>query len=461
MFLRSRFVAIDDKKVHLQGIKSALDAMQLDCHTKLYDDESVGDWEPIPDIRVLFLDLNLTTGATFGTADNKVALAAIQDVITKVISPRAGPYGLILWAENPDVDALRDNLFESFQGDDASYLPVFFASLRKADYINTTSGDLLNSAKLQQDIIDKVAQNPQLMALLSWEADVAAAASAVVRSIVNLVPDESRSTNGFGEELGKIFFRFAQAGAGINQAATQPREAINRVLVPILADRVTEHDPQGDAGETWLEAIIEDNNKFAPVEVQANVNSAIHISRASSAQSVPIEPTDLGAVLEYPFKNVEESLTELFGLNKELICGSSFFGMDSAADWEKCSLKLVQIGAACDHAQPKKGPLLYLLALEWPYDNLDGTKSNGARLYANKTQKMKNLEWRTPTILVNQGSQPGKLSVFLNCTHSATRAMVADWEVSYRLREEITSKLTQEFARNISRPGILTMSPDQ
>ncbi|MEY8880041.1 hypothetical protein [Donghicola sp. XS_ASV15] len=52
MFLHSRFVVVDDKEHHLNGIKQTLDALRLDCHSKLYDDESVGDWEPLPGTRI-------------------------------------------------------------------------------------------------------------------------------------------------------------------------------------------------------------------------------------------------------------------------------------------------------------------------------------------------------------------------------------------------------------------------
>lgn len=458
MFLHSKFVVVDDKEHHLKGIKETLDTLRLDCHSKLYDDETVGDWEPLPGTRILFLDQNLITGATFGTADNRVAHSAIQDVITKIICPDGGPYGLILWAEEPDLNALKLSLFERFTGGDARYLPVFFAALQKGDYIDTGDGSIKEPRKLQEDIQVRMSQNPQMKALLSWETDVAVAAGAVLRSIVNLVPLDRRPTEDFSQELGTVLYRLAQAGAGIDRADENPREAINQVLVPILSDRVTEHDPQGDAGDSWKNALVPHKDKFASVPVQAAINTAIHVSRASSPNSAPIRPTDLGAVISFPFEDEAKALSELFDLSVEKFCQDSFFGMQQQ-DWAKCTLRLVQIGASCDQAQPKDGPLLYLLGLEWPFDNPDGSKAKNAKLHARKSNKS-GLEWKTPTILVGDNLVPGKLSIFLNCTFSGTRGYVAEWRPVYRLREELTSKLTQEFARHISRPGILTMSPD-
>jgi len=458
MFLHSKFVVVDDKETHLRGIKETLDSLRLDCHSKLYEDEAVGEWTALPGTRILFLDQNLVTGATFGTADNKVAITAIQDVITKVICPDSGPYGLILWAEEPDLETLKASLFERFTGDEARYLPVFFAALQKGEYIDTNDGTVKNPTKLQEDIVNRLSQNPQMKALLSWETDVSVAAGAVLRSIVNLVPMDKRSSEDFSKELGNVLYRLSQAGAGIDRAEENPREAINHVLVPILADRITEHDPQGDAGDAWKSAVVSHPDKFASVPVQAAINTAIHVSRATSPNSAPILPSDLGAVIEFPFENEQSALSDLFDLSVEKFRQDTFFGMHEQ-DWNKCALRLVQIGASCDHAQPKDGPLLYLLALEWPFQNADGSKANSAKLHSKKSSKS-GLEWKTPSIFVGGDLVPGKLSVFLNCTFSAKRGEVANWKAVYRLREELASKLTQEFARHISRPGILTMSPD-
>lgn len=150
--------------------------------------------------------------------------------------------------------------------------------------------------------------------------------------------------------------------------------------------------------------------------------------------SAPILPTDLGAVVAFPFKDAPQALFDLFDLTVEKLCCDTLFGMHKE-DWPKCSLRLIQVGASCDQAQPKDGPLLYLLGLEWPFDNADGSKTNKAKLHARKSSKS-GREWKTPTILVGTNLVPGKLSVFLNCTYSATRAQVADWKAAYRLRDE-------------------------
>ncbi|WGT50362.1 hypothetical protein [Thioclava nitratireducens] len=464
MFLHSRFVVVDDKEHHLKGIKQTLDALRLDCHSKLYDDETVGDWQPLPGTRILFLDQNLVTGATFGTADNKVAFTAIQDVIRRVICPDNGPYGLVLWAEEPDLDALKANLFERFTGEDARYLPVFFAALQKGDYIDTNDGTIKEPVKLQADIQDRMSRSPQMKALLNWETDVAVAAGAVLRSIVDLVPFEKRSTDDFGVELGNVLYRLAQAGAGIERAQENPRDSINRVLVPILADRITEHDPEGDAAVSWGSAIVEPENVKAdvPVPVSAAVNSALHLSFARTPGSIPIQPTELGAVVEFPEDDVDAFFKTHFGFDQEKFLQQVF--RVSEEEWKDCTPRLIQIGAACDAAQPKPGPLLYLFAVEWPFANADGLKAKGIEggdpkknLAANSDRRPKELEWQSPILKIGDAPQGGRISVFKNLSMGLSPDEARKLKAVYRFREELISQLTQSYARHISRPGIVSL----
>ncbi|WP_297109132.1 hypothetical protein [uncultured Devosia sp.] len=455
MFLSSRFVIVDDKQEHLSGIKAALDQLRLDCHTKLYDVETIGDWERLPGVRILFMDKNLRPGLTMGGGPQS-AFAAIAEVIEKLISPQSGPYGLILWAEDPEMDALKAFLQERLAVVSPLLMPVFFAELKKGDYIDL-NGNVHNAEKLKADILAALEQSPQMKALFSWETDVMAASDAVLRSIVDLVPENLRVTDGFGQELGKVFYRLSQAGAGINKALDDPRAAINRVLVPILADRILEHDPEANAGDKWRDALVNPGNQNATIQVKAAVNTAIHLSHARSPGSVPTKPTDLGAVVDFPFEDAEAALEQKFGLSKAILMDDKFFGV-SEQEWPNIRLRLIQIGAACDHAQPNKGPLLYALAIEWPFTNDDGFRTGGATLHQGKKTKDGEQLWYSPLLLVGPDKRAGKITAILNCTMAATRDEAANWTVAFRMRDELISMLTQAFARYISRPGIVELS---
>lgn len=460
MFVNSRFVVVDDKAEHLTGIKHVLDQLRYDCHTKLYEEENVADWSLLPGIRILFIDKNLRNGVTMGGGQAS-AFAAIAEVIEKIISPDSGPYGLILWAEEPDLEAFKTFLFERV---DPKLLPVFCEQLRKGDYIDTGTGNVRDPAALERDILARLASSPQMKALFSWEADVIVAMDAVLKSLIELVPNDKKASNDFGSELGKVLYRISQAGAGIKQARTNPRESINRVLVPILADRILEHDPSGLATPDWGSALVDPTRvETIPLKVQASVNSAIHLS---SIRDLPdgrksISASDLGAVIEIPFALDDNTFSGKLGVTVKQLRGELFKA--TATEWQDCKLRLIQIGAPCDQAQPKLGPLLYLLGIEWAFANEDGSadpaKPSLCLGVENEGRKEPNRlsEWHSPVLKFPNITNPGKLSVYKNISISIPRPQITGMIPLYRLREELVGELTQEYARYISRPGVVTL----
>jgi len=454
MFFKSRIVAVDDKDYHLTGLKNALNSLCMDCHTILYDEETITEAPNLPGTRILFLDLNLRTGTTFNGLGSS-GLTAISEVLKQLIDPDSGPYGLIIWAEQPLLEDISNFLIERLTGEDAKYLPVFFTALTKGNYINTINGEVINADRLKTDIEAAIASNPQMKALFSWEADVVAAMDATLNSLINLVPTEIQCTTEFPNELGKILYRISQAGSGMERAMENPRESINRVLVPILSDRITQHDPQGASTTNWNAALVNPGTAPITIEAKAQINSAIHISENIAELDTEISATDLGSFVPLPFELNDENLQNKFGITTQNLRSKDFLNVSNDNEWDNCQLGLVQVGASCDHAQPNDGPLLYLLAIEWPFTNpseVEGTPN----LRANKTNKNIS-EWRTPPLLVEPEKIPGKISVFLNLSMSVTRDIAEGWTPQFRFRDELVSQLTQAYARHISRPGIVEL----
>lgn len=165
-----------------------------------------------------------------------------------------------------------------------------------------------------------------------------------------------------------------------------------------------------------------------------------------------------GAVVRLPEDRLNDFLTAKFGLSEDEFRESLF--KVNVAEWTDCRPRLVQIGAACDAAQPKPGPLLFLFAFEWSFANADGKKTKDGDPKGNLSadgRKRKDLEWLSPILQFDPALNPGYLSVFKNLALSVPRAEAAAWTSVYRLREELVSQLTQSYARHISRPGIVTL----
>ena len=289
------------------------------------------------------------------------------------------------------------------------------------------------------------------------------AADAVLHSIVGLVSDEGQNFGTRANEIGKILYRLSQTGAGAKQACKNPREAVNRVLVPILSDRILEHDPDAGDQVTWEDALVEPAQP-PTLSAQALLNSAIHLSSSRELPdgSFSVKPTDLGSVIDFRCKHVDKALEELFGISEKQLRGELFRAKKS--EWPDCKIRLIQIGASCDHAQPKPGPLLYLLGIEWTFANADGSSCDqkptmwlGDNEKIGRSRPLRASEWQSPILKFPGTAQPGKLSVYKNLSLSASRSRAKTWPTVYRLREDLVSELTQEYARYISRPGILSL----
>ena len=111
-------------------------------------------------------------------------------------------------------------------------------------------------------------------------------------------------------------------------------------------------------------------------------------------------------------------------------------------DSGRCRVRLVRVGAVCDHAQGHTGPVPYLVGLEIPVDV--------------KRNKVSDAEWHSPIMVVSgNNNEPFKLHVNSRHLVTVTAAQTQGWEIQYRLREQLLMDLISHAAGYISRPGVV------
>src|SRR5262249_14378943 len=112
-------------------------------------------------------------------------------------------------------------------------------------------------------------------------------------------------------------------------------------------------------------------------------------------------------------------------------------------DRERCAFRLVRVGAACDYAQGRSGPVPYLLGVEMPID------------VPRTEESLRKAEWRSPCLVVD--GTPFRLAV--NCRYLITvpKAQVQTWTVVYRLREQLLMDLIHYAGGYVTRPGLVEM----
>jgi hypothetical protein len=438
MFAAPRFIAIDDNEAHLNAITQTLQMIGTPCYAILYAPDYEFEAEHFQGARCIMVDLHLTSGI-LSTDENK-HYALIANILEQNISPNGGPFILIVWTEYPQrCDGLRDYLNSHLDTSKPHARPLAVLPLPKANFINTGDGTVNDPVKLKDAVKKLVASNPQLAVLLEWETDVLAAAGHTLASLLNLVADDKRATGSYSAELDTILSRLANAAVGQAHVAGDPRSAVVKSLVPILADRIVSQKGSGESMKLWKEAVTksdtDDAGNFA--SGAGEINRMLHLAISGTET---IAASDWGAVVTFPFEWSDSELTKRFGVSLADILSDELKLKDE--DRSKSKGVLVRIGAACDYAQAKKGPITYLL---------------GISTAAKPTKTLPASIWKSPPFSEPQAAD--SFYLYVNCRMQITVPPddCKDWSVLYRIREQLLMQLITTASNHASRPGIVSL----
>ena len=448
MFTPARFVVVDDNPEHLRAILDVFQFLGTPCQGIEYDAAQEFESRYLEGVRVLFLDIHLTDSSV--TTDERRHFAIIGSILEDGISPKGGPFILVIWTENDHlVDELKQYLDELHSKKPYAF-PLAIASLAKRDFIDLSTGRAKDGGaeKLRTAVLDAVSSQPQLSALVEWESDVQAAARATLSTLVDLVPDDRRDLNSFPSGLDETLSRLAQAAVGKDNVATDPRAAVAAALAPILADRTANQEvPRDDTNETWKQAVTWEGRERLDEKRAGMVNRMLHLSIPPSESVCPM---DWGAVVEFPAVWWDDSgeMKKRFGVKCNQLLGGEY--KIERPDRGKCRARLVRVGAVCDHTQNRPGPTLFLFGLEIPVSIQRKTDNTGCvRLPAS--------EWCSPTLMLAADSDPFILAVNTRFWVSVTSDDTVGWKPVYRLREQLLMHLISHASGYIARPGILEL----
>ncbi len=447
MFAAPRFVAIDDNALHLQAIVKTLQGLGTPCFGIHYDVSTELHAKHFLGVRCLFMDLHLTTG--IASTDENTHYGIISGILDANISPTGGPFILIVWTEHAQLCAgLQDYLDTHLVGDQAHARPLAVLGLAKASFINAADGSALDPGKLEEEVRKLVESIPQLAALLDWETDVLGAAGSTLASVLSLVPVDKRTNQLYAGELDVILSRLACEAVGKMHVGTDPRGAIAKSLSPILADRILNQSAEGTAA-FWPLAITKHGNnpvaKASPDEAGL-INRMLHLALPSIEKALP---TDWGAVVNWPHDWPSGTDVASLGLTGDQILGGEF--KIEKQDRPNCKPFLVRVGAACDYAQSRPGPVTYLLAVAIPQAAKFKTDGDGVPL------RMSDAIWKSPAFVLPESTSPFHVYVHIRMSISVLPDQAKDWTVAFRFREQLLMQLIAAASDYSSRPGIVQL----
>ncbi len=140
-----------------------------------YDPSTELNHEHFRGVRCLFMDLHLVDGQA--STDQRRHYGLIASILEDNINRNGGPFILVVWTAHEHLSAeLRDYLDQSIDAAKPHARPLTVLSLAKEKFINVDDGTIHNPEELRQAVQQSIMANPQLAALLGWEAGVLAAA---------------------------------------------------------------------------------------------------------------------------------------------------------------------------------------------------------------------------------------------------------------------------------------------
>jgi hypothetical protein len=436
VFSDSRYVVIDDDPKQLRILVDVLHELGAPCRGIHYDSEKGLNGKSLSGVRILFLDLHLNGSRISGT---KADYSVIAGMLEEHIQPTSGPYIIILWTSHLEERTKFTEYIE--EAITAERRPLAVLGLDKNVYLvpGETAG-----ANLKNDVEIAVASDPKILALLTWEQDVLSAAGATLAELGSLIPAADRTPNRYSESLDGILSALAIAAVGAKNAANDPRAAVNAALAPILADRIVNTKSTASNTGVWQSAVTKIDNPpaFEPQQV-AKMNAMLHIVTPAFEA---IRSTDWGAVIELPGADADEFCRTRFGLTVgELLSG--VFQIADKKGRRECRLILVRIGASCDYAQGKVGPVPYVLGVLRP-------------LTAERADRSRPLGEHISPWLELQGEDISfDLVTNARFVITARTDEFLEAKVLFRIREQLLMQISNSTANHSIRPGLLEFRP--
>ena len=444
MFIPARIVVVDDNPRHLKAIQDAFQELGTPCLGLRYDPETRLNRRYFSGVRALFLDFHLLS--EIPSSDNKQHFAALAKILEDNISPTGGPYVLVLWTQyDNEAKGLAEYLADPAVELPMHARPLTVLSLSKPDFIRLHDGTAHDAKILQAEVEKAIGQNTQLRALLAWESEVQSAAGSALAALVELVPRDRRSPADLSNGLQEILARLAVAAVGKKHVSNDPRAAVLSALAPVLADRITNTKPTERSSLAWQNAVGTFPTGPWEPNRSGRVNRMLHVALP---ESEAIHATTWGAVVDFPVEwSDKREVRSLLGVTPKEILGNEF--KLSRADRNRCNPMLIRVGAACDYAQNRSGPLQYLLGMEIPCDVKRKEHEGIVRLPA--------AEWQSPTLMMSGSASPFFLAVNARYALSVNRETSEAWKPLYRLREQLLMHLISHTSHYLARPGIIQL----
>ncbi|HAV4558229.1 hypothetical protein ABGT03_06435 [Acinetobacter baumannii] len=449
MLTPPRFVVLDDKKEHLEPIIETFKLIGSSCIGVQYNEEDASHLQQdyYKGVRGLFIDLNLSGSSSLGSSTH---YAEITRILETVISCDNGPFIMILWTDNPqECDQLIEYIETRLDPNKKYCKPLLIKSLSKTMYIDANSAiKESNRETFKEEIKGFFSSVPQIAALFDWESKVLEAVNQTLIELLNLVPSDKRNFTDYPTEIDKVLSCISRETVGKSHVATDPQKALNLAIYPILVDKILNRTSNQENIQLWNNAITQVKTaSISDEKAVGKFNKMLHLAVTGHES---MSPYDWGAVVEIPseiFNN--EFCLGNFGYNQNHLIKNTF----CFNNIEKLKPILIRLGASCDYAQNKQGPIPYIFGFvvdAEKYHERERDFSDPEKKFINK----KLSDWVSP--LFNYIDEQPAFYIVLNLqlVISKVKGQLDTYQTLYRLREQLLNQVIVRATSFASRPGI-------
>lgn len=438
-----RIIAVDNEADHLLALERAFDGLGGLCECIDFDRASDRTVPFVNGVRVIFMDINLLPGAggNFGPR----TFAPIATIIGKLIGKENGPYALVTWTANTAAHAALVTYLDQHLA--ASLRPCANYCLPKEGHLDDPPALIAKLESLQSEI-------PGLAMLLDWERAVMKAADRSVHQIAQL-------SNAHGLDQGKAVAQsvraISHAAAGSTEADENPFRAFTQGMSALLADQLDRAGTDASTEAAWKASLTNAPPDEPDDRQRAALNTFFHLEPPGANAS----PT-FGTIYEVPCQMLRPFLRPKFKTSQAAMLSNEFLPIksqnarDAAADKKfarSCKWRLIQLGAACDHANGKTRVLEGVLAVEVPESGFEMTDLRKNKKEFRDTPPNSDWLFQTPPFLGPKGRYV--LVANMRFRISFPLAMARELKRVGALREAITSEIAVHAANFSTRPGII------
>ncbi len=424
MMLSPKIIAIDDDKSHLDALVSGLNELRLANIPIHYSNDKTTPYDMVNHVRVLFSDLHLLGN---DEQNKEKHFAVISVLLDELVSVENGPFVLILWTryagQAHELKSYLDNRLEQKK------CPVAVIAVNKNKYI-TADGRLKTDCNLLGALTDSINKNPQIAALIDWEARTLRAAGITLATVDSLIPDDKRNSQDYPKQLNALLSQLASKAMGDRHVDSDKMQAINQAITPIFSDSLVHLPVSANQKLVWKNAFRHPAGE-PKLAVGARLNRMIHTSTLSGNKP----HRERGAVLKITWD--DSRLKREIGYNISEVKKHFKFKNDQFEGQE--GLYFLQIQPACDYANHDQKFLPYVLGI--------AAKKGGF-----STKKPSQDIYEFPGIDFDDQCYVFRISAnyLTRFSHNKFRQT----SVWFRFREEILNQVAFNVSKQMARPGI-------